>query len=87
MNNDGNSAKLSAFRDIVRRWDGGEDCFDQAVGQGVRLLPDGLRVLARKCRTAPGTISRWMNGHSRPPSQAQKQIVEFLRRKLLTPPK
>ena len=37
--------------------------------------------LARLCRTAPGTVSRWLNGHSAPAKAAQEAILKMKKEK------
>jgi hypothetical protein len=46
---------------------------------GVGLLGLNDRFVAEKCHTAPGTVSRWRNGYSKPASCTG--VYRFLRNK------
>jgi len=74
--------RLSEFRYLIRQWDEGMDRFSEIVECGTSLLPGGARGLAREFRTARGTVTRWMHGHSRPLPHVRRLVVDYLRQKL-----
>ena len=53
--------------------------FRDLVSQGLDLTGMSLREAAREFKTAPGTVSRWVNGHSAPAVVAREAIIKFFR--------
>ena len=54
--------------------------FTAAVSEAARAYPAGetafFHSVARLCRTAPGTVSRWREGWVRPAGAARKAILK-----------
>ena len=49
--------------------------FSDAVREGLELTGMSLREAADTFKTAPGTVSRWENGHCAPPMVARIAII------------
>lgn len=52
--------------------------FSSLVKEGLALTGMSVREAGQVFRTAPGTVSRWENGHTAPPLVARKVIVDML---------
>lgn len=55
------------------------EVFRNLLTEGLELTGMSLREAAREFKTAPGTISRWVNGHSAPALVARVAILKYLR--------
>jgi transcriptional regulator with XRE-family HTH domain len=55
------------------------ESFASFAREGRKLIGMSLRDVANQFRTAPGTVSRWENGHAAPPIIARQAIIEFFR--------
>ena len=53
------------------------NAFRSLVRDGLDLTGISLREAAEQLSTAPGTVSRWVNGHSAPAVVARRAIVDF----------
>lgn len=51
--------------------------FSRILGDGLGLTGMSLRDAATLFKTAPGTISRWENGHCAPPVIAREAVVRY----------
>ncbi len=49
------------------------------VRRGADLCGLSLREMAERFSTAPGTVSRWIHGHSVPALAARRAIIDALR--------
>jgi hypothetical protein len=54
------------------------ESFQEFLTEGLRLTGMSLRDAAKEFKTAPGTISRWVNGHSAPALIAREAIIKIL---------
>lgn len=52
--------------------------FGQIVRDGLALTGMSVRDAAELFRTAPGTVSRWENGHTAPPLIAREKVRDLL---------
>ena len=57
--------------------------FAQLVKRGRNLNGMSLREVASEVGSAPGTISRWENGHCAPPLVSREAVINFFRKTLL----
>lgn len=55
------------------------DEFQKTVSDYINKDPENKVKLARACRTAVGTVTRWAYGHSKPPRLAMPSILECIR--------
>jgi len=55
-----------------------KQAFGSIVRDGRALSGMSLRDAAELFRTAPGTVSRWENGHTAPPLVARRAIRDLL---------
>lgn len=55
-----------------------KQAFSSLVREGRELTGLSLRDAAQSFRTAPGTVSRWENGHTAPPVVARYAVVDLL---------
>lgn len=51
--------------------------FQEAVLGFITDNPTGIRFLAKNCKCAPGTITRWAHGHSYPAYVAMEWVVSW----------
>jgi len=52
--------------------------FSWIVREGLALTGMSVREAADLFRTAPGTVSRWENGHTAPPLVARRAVRDLL---------
>jgi DNA-binding transcriptional regulator YiaG len=52
--------------------------FSFIVREGLALTGMSVRDAAQLFRTAPGTVSRWENGHTAPPLVARNAVRDLL---------
>ncbi len=55
-----------------------KQAFSRIVREGLELTGMSVRDAAELFRTAPGTVSRWENGHTAPAMVARQAIKELL---------
>ena len=55
--------------------------FHRLVSEGLAVTGVTLEEAAQEFKTAPGTVSRWKNGHSAPAVFARGTIVRFFRQR------
>ena len=55
-----------------------KQAFSRLVREGLELTGMSVRDAAELFRTAPGTVSRWANGHTAPPLIARRAIRDLL---------
>jgi hypothetical protein len=55
-----------------------KQAFGRIVRDGLALTGMSVRDAAALFHTAPGTISRWENGHTAPPLIAREKVRELL---------
>lgn len=55
-----------------------KQAFSFIVREGLALTGMSVRDAAELFRTAPGTVSRWENGHTAPPLVARDAIRDLL---------
>lgn len=55
------------------------EVFRDLLSEGLDLTGMSLRDAAREFKTSPGTVSRWVNGHSAPAGVAREAIIKYLR--------
>ena len=73
---------LNEFIDVAKRLDPSDKtAFCSLVAAGLQLTGLTLEEVASKFDTAPGTVSRWKNGHTAPAVFARKSIVRFFLQK------
>jgi hypothetical protein len=65
-----NQAKRADLRD--------KQMFSFIVREGLALTGMSVRDAAELFRTAPGTVSRWENGHTAPPLVARDAVKDLL---------
>lgn len=58
------------------------EVFTSLLKWGLTLSNITYDTMTEKFKTAPGTVSRWVNGHSAPQSFARKTIISFLQSKV-----
>jgi hypothetical protein len=58
---------------------GDRESFAEQLTEGMSLLGMTPREAATIFRTAPGTVTRWVAGHSAPPMDARRDIIDILR--------
>ena len=76
---------MSAFDYFLKASETGAEAretFAHLAAEGRRLAGMSLREAAVEFRTAPGTVSRWENGHSAPPAISRREIVGFYRTRI-----
>jgi transcriptional regulator with XRE-family HTH domain len=56
--------------------------FQALFAEGMEFTGMSLRDAAHAFKTAPGTISRWMNGHTAPSQVAREAILRDLRHRV-----
>ena len=57
---------------------GDKQAFSRIVREGLALTGMSVRDAAELFRTAPGTVSRWENGHTAPPLVARDAVRKLL---------
>lgn len=55
-----------------------KQAFARLVRDGLALTGLSVRAAAELFRTAPGTVSRWENGHTAPPMVARQAVMKLL---------
>jgi hypothetical protein len=55
-----------------------KQAFSFVVREGLALTGMSVRDAAKLFRTAPGTVSRWENGHTAPPLVARDAVRDLL---------
>ena len=55
-----------------------KQAFSFVVREGLALTGMSVRDAAKLLRTAPGTVSRWENGHTAPPLVARDAVRDLL---------
>lgn len=55
-----------------------KQAFARIVRDGLALTGMSVRDAAELFRTAPGTVSRWENGHTAPPMVARQAVSNLL---------
>jgi hypothetical protein len=55
-----------------------KQAFSLIVREGLALTGMSVRDAAELFRTAPGTVSRWENGHTAPPLVARRAVRDLL---------
>ena len=70
------------LHEACERWRVGDNkLFAAIVNSALSVLDLTERDLAVEFKTAPGTISRWANGHSRPAKPAQRAVITAISRR------
>ena len=70
--------EFTSYIDVACKADPADrETFRRLVRDGRALLGMSLREAADEFRTAPGTVSRWENGHSAPAVVARQAIIRF----------
>lgn len=59
--------------------------FQNLVAEGMKLAGITVKEAARKLKTAPGTVSRWMNGHSAPHVLGRAPVIKFFQERIGVP--
>jgi len=73
---------INEFIDYAKRLDPSDKtAFCNLVATGLQLTGMTLEEIAEKFDTAPGTVSRWKNGHTAPAVFARKSIIRFFLQK------
>lgn len=71
--------RFTAFLDQAQRADlKDKQAFSFVVREGLALTGMSVRDAAELFRTAPGTVSRWENGHTAPPLVARNAVRDLL---------
>lgn len=71
--------QFTQFLTDARRADlGDRQAFSSIVREGLALTGMSVREAAVMFRTAPGTVSRWENGHTAPAMVARSAVRDLL---------
>jgi len=55
-----------------------KEAFKDLFSFGLEFSGLSIKEAAKIFKTAPGTITRWMNGHSAPPVNVRIEIIDRL---------
>jgi DNA-binding transcriptional regulator YiaG len=71
--------RFTTFLNKAKQADlGDKQVFSFIVREGLALTGMSVRDAAKLFRTAPGTVSRWENGHTAPPLVARDAVRDLL---------
>lgn len=73
---------VERYLDDAERFDGSKSAFQQLVREGLALTTLTLREVAMALETAPGTVSRWQNGHTAPAAFMRPRVVAFFKKRV-----